>query len=138
MTGASLTTTITCTEQQARTIAEALELYTRICIGQFEEIAWLVRWEIILPVEGKMVDSNDFEMVCKSLKTMLGHPPNGSFGIAHPLVHESAKRAFEIEKQIEKALAEHRNPNPEFRGTNYDGRILRLTDDPDIDVQVGA
>lgn len=37
------TVTITCTDKQAECITKALELYARLGLGQFQEIAYLRR-----------------------------------------------------------------------------------------------
>lgn len=133
------TVTITCNEAQAQCIRDALELYTRIGIGQFEELDFLFHAGVIKPTAGTdPMDAQDaIPALCFSIKRALGHHAHSSFGIAHDLVHESTKRAFEIKKQIEKAMAVHREPNPGgLRGVAYDGRILSLTRDPNITVEV--
>lgn len=134
------TVTITCNVDQARCITDALEFYARIGIGQIEELGNLVREEVILPCAG--IDPADvryeIQALCTVIKRALGHHPGASFGIGHDRVHVTAKRAFEIKKQIDKARAEHRNPTPSpgFRSVAYDGRIVRYTEDPDITVSV--
>lgn len=130
--------TMTVTETQARCIVSALDLYLRIGIGQIEEIADLVRCAYIETNDGAdwVRCIENVETLCKAIKAELGHPSNGSYGIGHKNVRQDAKRAFEIKKQIDRAMSMHRDPNPSFRGVDYDGRIVRYTDDPDIVMKV--
>lgn len=132
------TVTITCTDKQAMCITLALELYTRLGLGQFQEITYLCRTQQIRGRNGDLTHEQceALDVICDQIRAILGHPPNGSFGIGSPQLHPMTQRAFEIKKQIDKALAEHRNPNPSpgYRGVNYDGRIVRYTSDPDITV----
>lgn len=134
------TVTITCTDKQAECITRALELYTRLGLGQFEEVTYLCRTGLIRSRNGICTDDEAYlvSVYCNQIKSLLGHPPNGSFGIGSPQLHPMTQRAFEIKKQIDKARAEHRNPDPSpgFRGVDYDGRIVRYTEDPDITVSV--
>lgn len=134
------TVTITCTDTQAECITLALELYARLGLGQFQEITYLCRTKQIRGRYGELTHEQceTIDVFCDQIKKMLGHPPNGSFGIGSPQLHPMTQRAYEINKQIYKALAEHRNPNPSmgYRGVNYDGRIVRYTEDPDITVSV--
>lgn len=129
---------ITVDENQAKTISQALDFYTRICLGQFEEIEYMLRMKRI-PL-GSEIKDNSFEsqmMVAESVghtlrfaKELLGHSSGGSWGIFSEEVPVSAKRCYEIQKVIDKAVAISHNPDPEFKGVNYDGLWTRLTDDP--------
>lgn len=134
------TVTVTMTDQQARCVVDALDLYCRIGLGQYEELEMMLRMGLIKPAHDTdpMGIADDFRTALFAAKAIIGHPPNGSFGIGHPRLHEDFKRAYEIKKQIQKPMAEHRNPNPSFRGVNYDGRIVAYTSDPNITVTVEA
>lgn len=130
--------TITVDENQARTISNALDFYTRICLGQFEEIGYMVRVKHI-PVGsnisadnvGSRIDvANQVSNYINDAKMALGHSPNGSWGIFSGEIPVAAKRCYEIQKVIDKAVAISHNPSPKFKGVNYDGLWTRLTDDP--------
>ena len=130
--------TLDMTVRRAGIVSEACDLYTRLGMGQMEEIVDLVRWEVIpstrAGTEGRVSVSGDtvekIERHVTAIKHFLGHHPNSSLGVGHPHVDLSAKRAWETKKAIDQALALHRDPDPEFRGANYDGNYLRYTDDP--------
>ena len=134
------TVTITCTDTQAECITRALELYFRLGLGQFEEVTYLCRTKQIRGRYGELTNEqcDTIDVFCDQIKMELGHSPNGWFGIGNPKLHPMTQRAFEIKKQIDKARAEHRDPNPSpgYRGVNYDGRIVRYTEDPDITVSI--
>jgi hypothetical protein len=132
------TVTMTVTGEQAQCIADALDLYCRIGLGQIDELAEMAAFGFIVPCDG--VDPADvadqMRPLCNSIKRLLGHPPHGNYGIGHDRVPVGANRAFEIKKQVAKALAIHRDPSPSFRGVDYDGRSVQYTPDPDIAIEV--
>lgn len=129
---------LTCTPAQADAIVEALDLYARLAIGQFEGVAYMVgKGEI--PLYAKVNDPRQVADIdtchivsglAMQMKAQLGYPHNTSHGIGHPHTSKTAHRAWEIKKILSKALAEHRNPNPEFRGVDLDGLVIRYTTDP--------
>ena len=134
------TVTVTMTDQQARCVVDALDLYCRIGLGQLEELNMLALSGFIRQTAGTNTADVRDELpgLCSSIKRLLRHHSGSSFGLGHDLVHEDFKRAYELKKQIQKPMAEHRNPNPSFRGVNYDGRIVAYTSDPNITVTVEA
>ena len=137
--------TIHVTIEQARAMCHALDTYSRLCIGQFEELAQLCR-DGTIPIGGVAVSEprtaphvefcDEVDALLRQAKVKLGYSPNGSNGIGHPHVHVSGHRAWELKKQIERALAMHREPNPSFPSVDYDGRIVHYTSDPDAVVRV--
>lgn len=123
-------------EKQARQISKALDLYTRLGLGQFEEISWLIRKGEIpfgnlnhVEKEDKMTFVEGIERDLKAAKITLGHSYNGSYGIFSEEVPVSSKRSYEIQKVIDKTVAVSNNPNPDFPTVDYDGLWTRLTDD---------
>lgn len=129
------------TVEQAAAVSAALDLFVRVGIGQLEAVADLVRYEV-LPVasfnnskqkEREAASAkicNAVEETLMQAKGLLGYPRTGSHGIGHSHNHINIRRAYETNKALSKAIAEHRDPNPAFRGTNYDGLIVRYTTDP--------
>lgn len=133
--------------KHAYAIKNALDVYTRVCIGQFTSETECVLAQDILcfappGLTPKPLDSSmawgplQTEMI--NLKRALGFSANGSYGIGHPHVHISALRAWEILKVLSKALAEHRAPSPKvtLRGVDYDGLFIRYTTDAPPEVTI--
>lgn len=128
--------TITLSVGQAYATRDALDLYSRVCIGQIEELAWLIRCGVVTPVsdadtsrKATATEIERVEALLYAVKASLGYPRHGSHGVGHPHVHVSGHRAYEVKKVLAKALAEHANPQPGFRGVDYDGLLVRYTQD---------
>lgn len=132
------TVKVSLTVDQAGAVCDGLDTYTRLCIGQFEEVANLVRQGVI-PVArpnggGERVMAppevcEQIEDLMKQAKHLLGYASSGSHGIGHPHVSIAGRRSYEVKKVIAKVVAEARNPNPAFRGVDYDGLGPRYTQD---------
>lgn len=129
--------------EQAIAVSEALEAYSRLGIGQINHVAELVSTGEI-PIGGRC-DRNgnmlEYETanidqvetvrdLCDQIKIALGYSLGGSNGVGHPHVSLNTHRSWEVRKVLEKAIAEHRNPSPSFRGVSYDGLLVRYTKDP--------
>lgn len=126
------------TIDQARALLEATDTYMRLCIGQLDVVSRMVSFGTI-PLASehgparKTASAQAIQAVEACLngaKMELGYSRGGSNGITHPHVHITGHRAWEINKVLSKAVAEHRNPDPVFRGVAYDGLVFRLTNDP--------
>lgn len=124
---------------QAEAIIASLDAYTRLCLGQLEEVANLVRHGVIPMAQLNAKGERQLAPaeVCEQIgvlmdqaKALLGYPRSGCHGIGHPHVAVSGKRAYEVEKVLAKVVSEQRDPNPKFRGVNYDGLGPRFTTDP--------
>lgn len=99
---------ITLSEQQARLINKALDLYARLLIGQVEELEYVFRHISMLPPK-TTYDQMDLEKVCEIIPqlkavTFPQYPMNGSFSIGNPEVHDSARQMVDIQDTIEHAL----------------------------------
>jgi hypothetical protein len=126
---------ITLTIDQAAAMTRMLDLATRIHMAQFGEIEQLARFGSIKRRDGLEASPDDRDTLGDALRVItglfgfsgLGH----SHGIGSPHVSTDAHRAYELKKVVEKALAMHRDPNPQgIRGVQYDGLIVRYTADP--------
>ena len=127
------------TVDQAAAVDLALDAYTRLCIGQLEEVASLIRQGVIpLAREGRddrttasCAVADEVEALMNQAKALLGYPSNGSNGIGHQHVHISGRRAYEAHKVLAKELAHHRDSEPSiWKGVAYDGLGPRYTQDP--------
>lgn len=127
------------TLEQTDAVCDGLDAFTRLCLGQLEEVAHLVRHGVIpmaQPIQGgerriappEVCDQ--ITLLMDEVKRLLGYPRSGNHGIGHAHVALAGRRAYEIQKVLAKVLAEQRNPHPDFRGVNYDGLGPRYTLDP--------
>lgn len=126
------------TPEQGRVVKDALDFYSRVLIGQLDEVANLMRHGLI-PLYDRdrgqrstpSVDQVDeIEELLERARGILGHPRGGSHGVGHPHLAPEANRAYEVKKALAKVLAEHRDPNPSFLNVDYDGIGPRYTQDP--------
>jgi len=120
--------------EQAHAIVSLLDLAVRINMCQFGEFEQWARMGIIKHRDGRELSYGELETLDGTLRyvsSIFGFPSNANFGIGSPHVSDTAKRGYEIKKVLDKALAVHREPNPKgLRGVNYDGLIVRYTNDP--------
>lgn len=126
--------TLECLEQ-ADVLVAALDLYTRLGIGQLEMVEECFRMDDIptakpVSFDERMRLAEILRAQMDAAKQTLGFSRGASMGIGGPRVPIGAQRAYEMQKVLAKALAEYRDPNPGFRGVNYDGLVLRYTQDP--------
>jgi hypothetical protein len=126
--------TLKITTDQAVAISRMLDLATRIHLCQFCEIEYLARTGEIKHVSGRKLKSDEWDQVQDAglrMKQVFGFGFGASFGVGSPHVSDDAHRGYEVKKVLDKALAEFHEPNPKgMRGVNYDGLIVRYTDDP--------
>lgn len=120
--------TLELTEAQARTVLHALDAYSRIGCGQFQIVREVVvdNWPKHHDYEG--VSDLSLGHAKRVLFPELGHQ-NASFSIPNREVPVTFRRAWDIYKHLEQALAVARDPNPSFRGVQYDGAILNVSDE---------
>lgn len=78
---------------------------------------------------GRMMRCAAVEKLCKEIKSVLGHHPNGSFGIASPHVSAAAHACYEIKKVLEREIAMFRDPKSDFSRVDYDGLWRRYCPD---------
>lgn len=119
--------TITCSVEQAQAIAEALEVYMRLGIGQMGIVAELVR-DGTIPMaapsneprrEAPLAICNEITALMATVKSKLGH----SYGASNPISHRHTalpvSRAYQVMKHIRHALVWHRKPEGGF-GVYFD------------------
>lgn len=119
------------TASQAQTLVHALDLYSRIGIGQFEQIAHLARMGMIRQREGVDQAGTAYEVAAEYLneakRAIIGFEPNASHGIHSPLVDDEFRVAWDLQKVIRHRLAWDRAGCPAKRdwaggmmGVDYD------------------
>lgn len=93
------------TEEQADIVVRALDLYTRIGIGQFDKMLEVFTG---LGSGPRNPASESYINTVKEWET--GQPPNGSFGIHSSVVRNEFRQAFDICQVVRHRLAHDRNP----------------------------
>lgn len=119
--------------KHAQAVSRLLDLASRLGIGQINMIGEAVRMGDIpgfaVKDDPRYPDKPDLsfetkervDALAEAIKQELGYPKNGSYGIGSQNVPDTAKLGWEVKKVIDQALAYHRDPNPSFKGVNYDG-----------------
>jgi hypothetical protein len=100
------TYTLTLSEEHAQIVVKALDLYSRIGIGQFENI--LEVYDQGFVVTGELRDTA--RGCINRVKLIFGHPENGSHGIHNPKVNDDFRVAYDIQQVLRHRLAFDRNP----------------------------
>lgn len=117
---------LTLTIPQADALVAALEMYARLGLGQMECIAEAVQAGKIPIKKNSHAVRNRAETLrkiadtCDLLKGDLGFSLGESYEIRNPNVSESAHRACEIKKVVEKVLAHH----PDLHTAYDDGLVM--------------
>lgn len=122
--------TITCSVEQAQAIAQALDIYTRLGLGQLGIVAEMVRDGVIPQAtagnEPRRTATNEMcvqvESALSRAKTVLGYPKGGSNGIGHKHNAMPVSRTYQVLKNLRHALAWHQKPgggvSPDFDDPN--------------------
>ncbi len=113
--------TLTLNQTQADLVVKALDLFSRIGLGQFETLLEVYDTECRLELEQRELLRSSLNLA----KQTVGHPVNGSFGINNPLLPERFRDAWDICQVVRHRLAWDRKPeggiqvwfdNPYFTG----------------------
>lgn len=101
--------TLTLNRDDTNILVKALDLYSRLGIGQIEEVKELFR--DTMPIEN-MDDAMKFLQEAKFLMT--GIRGNGSHGIGNPAVGSRYQRAYEIRGALQYAVATNDPSTPSY------------------------
>ena len=111
-------------DEQAYVIVEALDLFSRILIGQVEEAGSVMNKYNVNMLDSEVVgdvgkqytqhkpdkkaydEHHDFTDAIRSLKhSLLGIHCNGSYGIHSDVVHDNARVAYDVQQVLRNHLA---------------------------------
>jgi hypothetical protein len=109
------------TDKQASLLVDALDLYSRVLMGQLEEVASLHKWKHCMGPDFDIERIHKLEDSLRGLKTLLGHPPNGSAGIGSREVHDDARKAYDMQqviRYISSWAGEGKDPEQDERNWN--------------------
>lgn len=124
------------TVEQAEANCRALDLLTRICMGQINIIEELFRYEGVKARDpsaasgGRNLTLDELAQVgelCSSIKRVMGFERGASFSIGSQAVSMDAHRAYEVLCVVREALAKDKTPNG--NSVWHDGLRLRYTND---------
>lgn len=106
--------TLKLTLKQAALVQKALDFYTRIGIGQWQEFITVVNEMMFsgdLPASADGVHSDDrfAQALRDAKKSHLGLEPNAFFGIPHPDVGDSTKILYDVDAVLRKLIATAEN-----------------------------
>lgn len=123
-------------DEQAYVIVEALDLFSRVLIGQSEEVGSVMnKYSVnmldseVLGAVGKQYTQHkpdkqaydahhDFTDAIRGLKhSLLGIHTNGSYGIHSVVVHDNARVAYDVQQVLRNHLAWKRHKKGSFGGT---------------------
>ena len=123
-------------DEQAYVIVEALDLFSRILIGQAEEVGGVMNKYSVNMLDSELVGSvgnqytqhkpdkhaydahHDFSDAIRSLKhSLLGIHSSGSYGIHSVDVHDNARIAYDIQQVLRNWLAWKHHTEGNFGGT---------------------
>lgn len=130
------------TRAQAQTLVNACDLYSRIGIGQFEEIDQLARMGMLNhrndPATGAPAREAEWgrleqarEALNAAKRHITGMESNASYGIHNPLVHKDFKVAWDLQQVVRHRLAWDTRGNPARRDWTGVNSMMGVTyDDP--------
>lgn len=123
-------------DEQAYVIVEALDLFSRVLIGQAEEVGGVMNRYNVNMLDSEVVgdvgkqytqhkpdkkayeEHHDFSDAIRSLKhTLLGIHSNGSYGIHSDVVHDNARVAYDVQQVLRNYLAWKHHKGDSVAGT---------------------
>jgi hypothetical protein len=102
-------------EEHVAIINSALDLFSRVLMGQLDEVEATLRWHDSTHDFAKF---EELRHILKRAKATLGHPSNGSYGIHQPEVHDRARQAYDIQqvlRYVDAWAREGKNPKTDIR-----------------------
>jgi hypothetical protein len=111
--------TLKMNKQQAKIVDIALELFTRLHLGQLEELLWLPiakNGDKNVNSLGSMKSIEAQEIIQTLKKEMFGFDRSMNWGLSSDKVADQAKIACDIHEVIRYKTSWHNNPNPKNPG----------------------
>ena len=131
--------TIECDEKEARLISLALDLYTRVGLGQFWYLSdcATVRKNLWADETNQLQDNFD-KAALKLAETYTGHPGRGGYGIFHAKIGDDCKIAAHIHQQIRhEFFLQQKEEDKKISGVDaYPADIARIAHIPDPNFKI--
>lgn len=101
-------------EKQLLHLLDALDLYSRLGMGQLEALDDWIRLKFqTYDADGEGYDSDYIRKLFQNIKAEVWcHPPNGSWGIHNSKVPTSCREAYDIKQVLRKARHSARMQDP--------------------------
>jgi len=100
--------TLRLTEKQATVITTALDLYSRVLMGQVENVEEVLRWTY---PKLSMEKLQTARLLLNSVKEVLwGFPANANHGIHNPEVHDKARQAYDLLQVVRNGVTRAKKP----------------------------
>jgi hypothetical protein len=108
--------TLTMSAKHAEILVRALDLYSRIGIGQFEEVARVYETSEDLTFE----QEEDLKACLVNAKVAVGHPKNGSYGIHNAVVSDKFRAAWDLQQVVRHRMAYDARPEGNPMSVHFD------------------
>lgn len=103
------TVAMTLTWSAAASFRSMLELYVRLCLGQWEEVVDLARWGSLRRTDGRALDFDELENLSAELARVkqdaLGFSSSASWGIYAPVLKDGARVSWQVYKAVRHRMA---------------------------------
>lgn len=105
---------LTLPAQTARIVVDALDMYSRIGLGQLDEIVSMGRFGLLTNAKGEKPSVDDLDdaeqHLARAKHALFGYAPNASHGIFSDKVAERFRTAWSVLKALRHRLAWDRTP----------------------------
>ena len=126
--------TLKLTEKQAQVVVAALDLYSRILIGQTEEVERVLTHTYFSKFSLEQMQTAR-QLLDRVKEVLWGFPPNASHGIHNPDVHDDARKAFDLLQVVRNGVARAQNPKGGIQ-VCYDEPRQTSTEEPLATIEV--
>lgn len=106
---------LTLSEDQLRIVREALDLYVRIGLGQFKEVAYVYDYGCARDV----ADMDKLREALEGASRTQGFGAGGSYGIHSQHIHDVFRQAYDIKQVVRNRMAWERSPSGGY-GVDFD------------------
>lgn len=119
--------TLTLSDKQAQVLVGALDLYSRVLIGQIENVEEVLRLNYPDLATARLGTARG---LCDTIKMILWEFQSGaSFGIHNPRVPDKARQAWDLQQVIRNTIARTKNPEGGIQ-VCYDTPTQTSTEEP--------
>ena len=93
--------------EQAHAVIKALDLCSRIGMGQLEEIEHFLAWNGVFDMNDPttLAKRDEVRALCDAMKAVLGHPANGSHGITQEAVPRVCRVGYDVQCVLRQVIA---------------------------------